>query len=83
MHIAGVVIHAHPDKISAVQDTISAMSGVEIHGLKEDGRMVVTVEQDGYRETSDTVLSLHQIEGVLTASLVYQHSEELEDETTH
>ena len=83
MNIAGVVIHAHPDKITFVQDAILAMHGVEIHGSKEDGRLVVTVEDDGYKETSDTVLNLHQIKGVLSATLVYQHSEELEDEISH
>ena len=83
MNIAGVVIHAHPDSVSAVQEAMLAMNGVEIHAIKEDGRIVVTVEEDGYRETSDTVLSLHQIEGVLSASLVYQHSEELEEKQTH
>ncbi len=83
MNIAGVVIHAHPDKINFVQEEILAMEGTEIHGVKEDGRLVVTVENDGYKETSDTVLELHQIKGVLSASLVYQHCEELTDETTH
>ena len=83
MNIAGVVIHARPEDINSVQDAILAMPGVEIHGMKEDGRFVVTVEDDGYKETSDTVLNLHQIRGVLSATLVYQHSEELTDETIH
>jgi nitrate reductase NapD len=82
MNIAGVVIHARPDKITAVQHEILALPGVEIHGTKQDGRMVVTVEDDGYKETSDTVLSLHQIKDVLSATLVYQHNEELPDEIT-
>lgn len=83
MNIAGVVIHARPEQMNFVQDAILAMQGVEIHGTKEDGRFVITVENDGYKETSDTVLNLHQIKGVLSATLVYQHSEELPDETTH
>ena len=83
MNIAGVVIHVRPDDLSFVQEAILAMEGTEIHGVKEDGRLVVTIENNGYKETSDTVLDLHQIKGVLSASLVYQHSEELTDETTH
>ena len=83
MNIAGIVIHARPEQMDFVQSAMLAMQGVEIHGVKEDGRFVVTVEDDGYKETSDTVLNLHQIKGVLSATLVYQHSEELSAETTH
>lgn len=83
MNIAGVVIHTRPEHMHVVENAILAMQGVEIHGTHKDGRFVVTVEEDGYKETSDTVLSLHQIKGVLTATLVYQHSEELGDEINH
>ncbi len=77
MNIAGVVVHAKPADLAAVQAQLVAMDGVEIHGSHENGRLVVTVEEDGYRETSDTVLRLHQLQGVLNASLVYQHSEDI------
>jgi len=83
MNIAGVVIHARPEQMSFVQKAMLAMQGVEIHGTKDDGRFVVTVEDEDYRETSDLVLSLHQIKGVLSATLVYQHSEDLSEEITH
>ncbi len=77
MNIAGVVVQATPADLTAVQAQLEAMDGVEVHGAHESGRLVVTVEGDGYRETSDTVLRLHQLQGVLTASLVYQHSEDI------
>jgi nitrate reductase NapD len=77
MDIAGVVVHTRPADLAAVQAQLEAMAGVEIHGVHENGRLVVTVEEDGYRETSDTVLRLRQVQGVLNASLVYQHSEDI------
>ncbi len=77
MNIAGVVVHIRPVDLAAVQDKLVAMEGVEVHGVHENGRLVVTVEEEGYKETSDTVLRLHQVQGVLNASLVYQHSEEI------
>ena len=77
MNIAGVVIHTRPTDMTAVQAELAAMDGVEIHGAHQNGRLVVTVEEDGYKETSDTVLRLHQVQGVLNASLVYQHSEDI------
>lgn len=76
MNIAGVVVHARPDKITAVQHEILALPGVEIHGSKQDGHLVVTVENDDYKKTSDTVLNLYQIKGILSAALIYQHNEE-------
>lgn len=81
MNIAGVVIHARPEQMTEVQETMLTMPGVEIHGSKEDGRLVVTIEDEGYKETSDTILNLHQIRGVLSASLVYQHSEDFAEDS--
>ena len=75
MNIAGVVVHARLENLPLVEAEISAMQGAEIHAVK-DGRIVVTVEDDDYQKTSDTVLNLHQIKGVLSASLIYQHCED-------
>lgn len=77
MDIAGVVVHTRPADLAAVQAALAAMAGVEIHAIDQSGRLVVTVEGDGYRQTSDAVLGLHQVRGVLSASLVYQHSEDI------
>lgn len=77
MDIAGVVVHTRPADLAAVQVALAAMAGVEIHAIDQSGRLVVTVEGDGYRQTSDAVLCLHQVRGVLNASLVYQHSEDI------
>jgi len=75
MHIAGVIVHTRPENSDRVKAAIFSMEGAEIHGI-EGGRMVVTVESDDYRVTSDKVLELHQIDGVLSAALVYQHGED-------
>ena len=75
MHIAGVIIHALPENVDQVEAAIGSMEGAEIHAV-EQGRLVVTVEGDDYQLTSDKVLALHQVDGVLSAALVYQHSED-------
>ncbi len=75
MYIAGLIVHTRTENIDRVKHTILAMEGAEIHGI-DRGRMVVTVESDDYRFTSDKVLELHEIDGVLSAVLVYQHGEE-------
>ncbi len=75
MHIAGVIVQTKPQNIERVESAILAMEGAEIHGV-DKGRIVVTVESDDYRKTSDKVLELHQFDGVLSAVLVYQHGED-------
>ena len=75
MYIAGVIVHTRTENSDRVEQAILAMEGAEIHGI-DRGRMVVTVESDDYGITSDKVLELHQIDGVLSAVLVYQHGEE-------
>jgi nitrate reductase NapD len=75
MHIAGVIVHARPENCDSVAAAIRSMEGAEIHAV-ENGKMVVTVESDDYQVTSDRVLELHEIDGVLSAMLVYQHGED-------
>ncbi len=73
--ICGVLIHAHPDKVSAVSKTLEAKPGIEVHHRTGDGRLIITVEADHQRTAGDRLLELNNIEGVLTASLVYHHFE--------
>ncbi len=75
MYIAGVIVHARPEKCDSVAASIRAVEGAEIHAM-ENGRMVVTVESDDYKLTSDRVLELHQLNGVLSAVLVYQYGDD-------
>ena len=77
MNIAGVVIHARPEKLAGVETQLTELPGVEIHATTEDGRMVVTVEDEAPR-LADTVMGLQDVDGVVSASLVYHNFEESE-----
>jgi nitrate reductase NapD len=78
MNIAGVVIHARPEKLAGVEAQLLELPGVEVHATAEDGRMVVTVEDEESR-MGDTVMSFHSVDGVLSASLIYHHFEDSEE----
>lgn len=80
MNISGVIVHSRPEKMEAVQQQLNALPGVEIHAVGEDGRMVVTVEEASDRRMADTVNGLQDLEGVIAASMVYHHFEDLEDD---
>ena len=77
MNIAGVVVHARPEKLEGVEAQLLGLPGVEVHATADDGRMVVTVEDEAPR-LADTVMGLQDVDGVLSASLIYHHFEESE-----
>jgi nitrate reductase NapD len=63
--------------LQAATDVLSALPGVEVHAASAEGKIVVTCEAPGSRELLDRVDAIKGIEGVLSATLVYQHSEPL------
>jgi nitrate reductase NapD len=76
MNIAGVLVHAHPKQVAQVKKQLLEMPGVEVHVVTDDGRLIVTVEQDDDHRMADTMLNLHHCEGVLSAAMVYQYGDD-------
>ena len=87
MNISGVVVRAYPDRLAGVREQLQQLQGVEVHGENPDGRLVVTVEQEGDHAMADTVVRMQELPGVLSASMIYHQfeedpdSEEMSDET--
>jgi len=80
IEMCGVLVHARPDRIEDARAVLEAMHGVEVHAATEDGRMIVTVEEFGGDKTSvKTLNSFNDVDGVLSTSVVYQHSESNEE----
>ena len=75
MNISGELVHIRPEQAEAVKSRLCSLSGVEVHATTDDGRMVVTIEDDD-ASMVDTMNSFHDIEGVLSASLIYHHFDE-------
>ncbi|MEN8175127.1 MAG: chaperone NapD [Pseudomonadota bacterium] len=74
--ICGVLIHARPEKLQSTRKALAAMPGVEVHGANEDGRLVVTIEEvSGEKLITKTMTDFNEVDGVLSTSLIYQHSE--------
>ena len=74
-HIAGVLVQTRPEHIPQVQARLDDVAGLEVHVVSPDGCIVVTVEGEGRRSVADTLFSLSAMQDVLSASLVYEHSE--------
>ncbi len=80
MNISGVIVHSKPENLGGVQQRLTALPGVEVHAVGDDGRMVVTVEESSDSKMADTVNGLQDLDGVIAAAMVYHHFEDLEDE---
>ena len=86
LHIAGIVVHARPERVERVAGAIRGLSGAEIHATSADGKLVVTLEAPSAREIAARMDEIQQLDAVLSASLVYQHNESLEammEEVSH
>ena len=76
MNISGVIVRAKPEQQGAVCDRLRAIPGVELHLEADGGRMVLTVEDGAGWSTEESLLKVHQVEGVVSASLVYQFNDD-------
>ena len=76
MDISSVILRARPEKLDGVRKDLSAMPGVEIHADGDDGRLILTIEDGEGYAPPDVFLKLHQLDGVISASLVYQYCDD-------
>lgn len=75
-NIAGIMVFAHPASLERVRNAIDSMTGTEIHAVSGAGKLVVTVEAPTSQAIVAQLMCLHQLEGVISATLVYQHNED-------
>jgi nitrate reductase NapD len=78
--VCGVMAQVLPEKMDEVTPTLLAIEGLEIHGISDAGKLVITIESESYRETGRRITTLQNLKGILSASMIYQHTETLENE---
>lgn len=78
MNISGVIVRVRPENVAAVRKRLAAIDGVDVHAATEDGRLIVTVEEESDRLLADAVLRLNGVPGVLAASMVYHQYDDEE-----
>ena len=76
MNISGVLVKAYPQHITSIETVLNTMAGVEVHGNNEDGRIVITVEDESANNISDTLVQIQDVPGVLSAAMIYHQFEE-------
>ena len=80
MNISSIIVIPHPDHIAAVQAALRKIDGVELHGTSPEGKMIVTIETEDDRATTQAYELISQLDGVLSASMVF-HQLESDPET--
>ncbi len=75
MNICGVLVHAMPSRLDDVRKSLSDLDGVEVHQVAEGGRIIVTLEDTPKSSAIDQLASIHRIQGVVAAALVYHQFE--------
>ena len=76
MDISGVLVRSYPEHIQSVLEALAQIESVEVHGNNEDGRIVVTVEQENAGKLSDLLVLMQDLPGVLSTSMIYHQFEE-------
>lgn len=76
MNISSAIVYALPRRADSVRTSLRALPGLEIHHETGDGRFIVTIEDGHGVSVADTVMQLHRLDGVLSAAMVYQYSED-------
>jgi len=81
MNIASLLIYVEPQWTTHARVQLEQLPGVEVHAATAEGRLVVTVEKGDDLEMSRAIEQLGAVRGVRATTLVYHHSEPLEDES--
>ncbi|HXA24849.1 MAG TPA: chaperone NapD [Acetobacteraceae bacterium] len=74
LHIASALVKARPVAQDAVAARITALTGASVIAM-EQGRIIVVLEASHHRALADTLDCIAGLDGVLSATLVFEHSE--------
>ncbi len=75
MSIASLVLRIRPETRFDAESALTALPGVECHGMSPDGKLVVTVEDVEGAAMSDTLIAIHRVPQILATTLAYENSD--------
>lgn len=76
MNISSVIVIPRPERVEHVVEGLRAMDGVEVAAVSPEGKIIVTIETDGDRETVRAYEAISLTDGVMSASMVYHQKED-------
>jgi nitrate reductase NapD len=72
LHIASVVVQCTPRKLAPLMRDLVSLPGAVVHATSTEGKAVITLEAASGDAITATVAQIQQLDGVLSAALVYQ-----------
>ena len=81
MNISSVIVIPGPDHVRAVIDGLMALPGVDVPLTSPEGKIIATIETESDGETIRAYEAISQLDGVLSAAMVF-HQQEPEPEST-
>lgn len=76
MNISSIVVTAHPESLAGLRGELAVLPGVEVHGVNDDGRIVITIEDTADNSPASTLMNVQNMSGVLSASLIYNYCDD-------
>jgi nitrate reductase NapD len=73
--ISSLVVQAEPARLEQVRSQIETVDGAEVMGEGELGKLVVVLDMDNNRQAADTITDIQKLDGVLSATLIYQYDD--------
>lgn len=70
-HISSLVVQVRPEALAPARLAIAVLPGAEIHGEDVGGKLVVVLDTADEAEILATIARIHDLPGVITASLIY------------
>jgi nitrate reductase NapD len=81
VELAGLIVRTLPCNLGHVQIALNTVPGLETHHTDPTGRLIVTLELESQSALADSINQLQNLNKILSVSLVYQHSEEIDELT--
>ena len=76
MNISSILVQTHPQNSTVLQRELAQLSGVDVHAANKDGRIVITIEDTQDNSPADTLMNVQNMQGVLSASLIYNYCDD-------
>ena len=79
VHISSAVVTAFPERCSEVADRLATLPGTEVDRV-ENGKIVIVMEAESSGEIGSQLADIALMDGVLTANMVFEQVDSLDDE---
>jgi len=76
MNISSIIVQTYPERSASLRGELSSLPGVEVHAAKDNGTIIITVEDTPEQKPAATLMGVQNLQGVISASMVYNYCDE-------